>query len=210
LNFFNSEQASNLLKCSVRTVEDLARTGRLYGNKFGDSWIFPEKLFFESIELPRKTSASTFTSFTFHPPRTMSLTLEQAQTIINIALEKSRKHNFDPMAIVVLDASGSLKTFASEDGASMFCFDTARAKAMAAFSMGVSSYSLGERAKKNPHLIASLTATSAGKFLPQKGAVVIRDASRKLIGAVGASGGNGHQDELICVAGVAAAGLLHC
>lgn len=50
MNFFNSEQASTFLDCSVRTIEDLARAGRIYGEKFGESWIFPERLFFESVE----------------------------------------------------------------------------------------------------------------------------------------------------------------
>ncbi|MDP2015238.1 helix-turn-helix domain-containing protein [Hydrogenophaga sp.] len=50
MNFFNSEQASTFLGCSVRTIEDLARAGRIFGEKFGESWIYPERLFFESVE----------------------------------------------------------------------------------------------------------------------------------------------------------------
>ncbi len=111
------------------------------------------------------------------------------------------------MGIAVLDASGNLKAFVSEDGASMFRFDIARAKAWGAVGMGVSSRTLGERAKGNPNFFVSLAATAEGKFLPQTGAVVIKDAQGKLLGAVGASGGTGDEDELICMAGVAAAGL---
>jgi uncharacterized protein GlcG (DUF336 family) len=37
--------------------------------------------------------------------------------------------------------------------------------------------------------------------------VLILDASGKVIGAVGASGGTGDEDEEICMAGVVAAGL---
>ena len=51
MNIFDSKQAAEILKCSERKVEDLARCGRIYGNKFGDSWIFLEPLFFESIKL---------------------------------------------------------------------------------------------------------------------------------------------------------------
>jgi uncharacterized protein GlcG (DUF336 family) len=36
---------------------------------------------------------------------------------------------------------------------------------------------------------------------------VIKDAQGKVLGAVGASGGTGDEDEGICMAGVAAAGL---
>lgn len=138
-----------------------------------------------------------------------SLTLQQAQSIIDAALKKSKEAGYQPMGIAVLDAAGHLKAFASEDGASMFRFDVARAKAWGAVGMGVASRKLAERAKDNPNFFVSLAATADGKFLPQTGAVVIRDAAGKLIGAVGASGGTGDEDEAICIAGVQAAGLAH-
>jgi uncharacterized protein GlcG (DUF336 family) len=137
----------------------------------------------------------------------MSLTLVQARQILDTALATAREKGYQPMGIAVLDASGNLKAFVSEYGASMFRFDIARAKAWGAVGMGVSSRTLSERAKGNPNFFVSLAATAEGKFLPQTGAVVIRDAQGQLLGAVGASGGTGDEDELICLAGVAAAGL---
>ena len=74
--------------------------------------------------------------------------------------------------------------------------------------MGVSSRALAERARDNPNFFVSLSATAQGRFLPQTGAVVIKDGDT-VIGAVGASGGTGDEDELICIAGVEAAGLRH-
>jgi uncharacterized protein GlcG (DUF336 family) len=135
------------------------------------------------------------------------LSLQQANQIIAAALAKSKESGYQPMGIAVLDASGNLKAFASEDGASMFRFDIARAKAWGAAGMGVSSRTLAQRAKDNPNFFVSLAATSSGRFLPQTGAVVIKDAQGKVIGAVGASGGTGDEDEAICIAGVQAAGL---
>ena len=137
-----------------------------------------------------------------------SLTLEQANLIITEALKKSKAAGFQPMGVAVLDASGNLKAFASEDGASMFRFDIARGKAWGAVGMGVSSRTLAERARDNPNFFIALAATSEGKFLPQPGAVVIKDAQGRVLGAVGASGGTGDQDEEICRAGVTAAGLV--
>jgi len=137
------------------------------------------------------------------------LTLQQANTIIAAALAKSKERGFKPMGIAVVDAAGNLKAFASEDGASMFRFDIARAKAWGAVGMGVSSRVLAQRAKENPNFFVALAATAEGKFLPQTGAVVIKDAQGKVIGAVGASGGTGDEDEAICIAGVQAAGLQH-
>ncbi|MGQ3196267.1 MAG: GlcG/HbpS family heme-binding protein [Hydrogenophaga sp.] len=137
----------------------------------------------------------------------MSLTLDQARQILDAALATSKEKAYAPMAIAVLDAAGHLKAFVSEDGASMFRFDIAQAKAWGAVGMGVSSRTLSERAKGNPNFFVSLAATAEGKFLPQTGAVVIKDPQGRLLGAVGASGGTGDEDELICLAGVAAAGL---
>ena len=137
-----------------------------------------------------------------------SITLAQANQIITTALAKSKEAGYKPMGIAVLDAAGNLKAFASEDGASMFRFDVARAKAWGAVGMGVSSRVLGQRAKDNPNFFVSLAATSDGRFLPQTGAVLIKDALGALLGAVGASGGTGDEDEAICMAGVEAAGLV--
>ena len=139
----------------------------------------------------------------------LSLTLAQANRIITAALAKSREAGYKPMGIAVLDEGGTLKAFAREDGASMFRFEIAQGKAWGAVGMGVSSRALGDRAKGNPNFFVALAATAHGKFLPQTGAVVIKDAAGHVIGAVGASGGTGDEDEAICIAGVTAAGLAH-
>ena len=136
------------------------------------------------------------------------LTLDQAQQIIAGALAQSKQARYQPMAVAVLDAAGHLKAFVSEDGASMFRFDVARAKAWGAVGMGASSRVLGERAQGNPNFFVSLAATSGGRFLPQTGAVLIKSADGTLLGAAGASGGTGDEDEAICIAGVTAAGLV--
>ena len=137
------------------------------------------------------------------------LTLAQANTILASALEASRKADYKPMAIVVLDNAGNLKAAQREDGASMFRVDVATGKAWAAVGMGASSRTLAERAKGNPNFFVSLAATAQGRFLPQTGAVVIKDADGNVMGAAGASGGSGDEDEAICIAGVLAAGLQH-
>lgn len=138
-----------------------------------------------------------------------SLTLAQALKIIDIALAKARADGCKPMGIAILDEGGALKAFAREDGASMFRFEVAQAKAWGAVGMGVASRALGQRAKDNPNFFVSLAATAQGRFLPQTGAVVIKDANGQVIGAAGASGGNGDEDEAVCIAGIEAAGLMH-
>ncbi len=138
-----------------------------------------------------------------------ALTLAQANQIIAAALAQSQTSGYKPMAVVVLDDAGHLKSAQRQDGASMFRIDVASGKAWAAIGMGAASRVLGQRAKENPNFFVALAATAQGKFLPQTGAVLVKDAGGAVIGAVGASGGTGDEDEAICIAGIAAAGLAH-
>lgn len=137
-----------------------------------------------------------------------TLTLAQAQQILAGALAQSNAAGYKPMGVVVLDEAGHLKAYAREDGASMFRFEVAQAKAWGAVGMGASSRLLGQRAKDNPNFFVSLAATAGGKFLPQTGAVLIKNAAGETLGAVGASGGTGDEDEAICIAGIQSAGLV--
>lgn len=136
------------------------------------------------------------------------LTLAQAQQIIAGARAHSQAAGYKPMGIAVLDDSGHLVAFAREDGASMFRFDVAVGKAWGAIGMGASSRALAQRAKDNPNFCTALAATAGGKLLPQTGAVLIKNAAGQTLGAVGASGGTGDEDEAICIAGVQSAGLV--
>ena len=136
------------------------------------------------------------------------LTLQQANKIIEGALAKAREMKIKPLGVVVLDESGHLKAAQREDAASMFRIEIATGKAWAAVGMGASSRALAARAKDNPNFFVTLAATAGGKFLPQTGAVLIRDAAGELLGAAGASGGTGEEDEAACKYGVEKAGFV--
>lgn len=136
-----------------------------------------------------------------------AITLDQANTIIRGALDRARAMGIPPVTVVVLDEGGNLKAAQREDGASMFRFDVARGKAWASVGMDVSSRVLAGRAKDNPNFFVALAATAEGRFLPQPGGVLIRDADGQIVGAAGASGGTGEEDEEICAHGVAGAGF---
>jgi uncharacterized protein GlcG (DUF336 family) len=135
------------------------------------------------------------------------LTLKQANTIVEKAFAKAREMKVKPLGVVVLDDAGNIVSAQREDGASMFRLEVAKGKAWGAVAMGASSRALGKRAKDNPNFFVSLAATSGGKFLPQTGAALIKDKDGTIIGAAGASGGTGEEDEACCVAGIEAAGL---
>ena len=136
-----------------------------------------------------------------------TLTLAQANQILTAALAAARAAVMPPVAVAVLDAAGHPVALQREDGASMLRTDIAIGKAWAAAGMGVSSRVLHGRAQDNPVFFNALSASSQGRFIPQTGAVAIKNAAGAVIGAVGASGGSGAEDEAICSAGVAAAGL---
>lgn len=136
-----------------------------------------------------------------------ALTLTKANEIVSQAIAHARTMGILPVTVVVLDASGHLKAMQREDGASMFRFEVATGKAWAAVGMGAPSRVLAERAKENPNFFITLAATAGGKFLPQPGGVLIRGEDGEILGAAGASGGTGDEDEAICARGIAAAGF---
>src|SRR5688500_14721519 len=117
----------------------------------------------------------------------MVLTLEQANRIIAAALQRANEAGYKPMAVVVLDEGGHVKSAQRQDGASMFRIDIATGKAWASVAMGAASRVLTQRAKDLPAFFGALASTGQGKFIPQTGAVLIKDADGGVIGAVGAS-----------------------
>ena len=137
----------------------------------------------------------------------MPLTLDQANGIIAAALARSTEAGYKPMAVAVLDDAGHVKAVQRQDGASMLRVDIATGKAWAAIGMGAASRVLTQRAKDLPAFFNAIAASAQGKFIPQTGAVLIKQPDGRVIGAVGASGGTGDEDELICIAGVEATGL---
>ncbi|MEI6302240.1 MAG: heme-binding protein [Betaproteobacteria bacterium] len=136
------------------------------------------------------------------------LNLQAANKIIDKALAKAREMGVKPLAVVVIDGSGNMVAAQRDDGASMFRIDVGLGKAWASVAMGASSRALAKRAKDNPNFFLTLAATAQGKFLPQPGGVLIRDAKGAIIGAAGASGGTGEEDEAACVFGIEQAGLV--
>jgi uncharacterized protein GlcG (DUF336 family) len=138
----------------------------------------------------------------------MTITLQQANTIIENAFIAAKDMKVNPLGVVVIDASGHIISAQRMDGANFFRIDIALGKAFAAVAMGASSRALLKRAQANPPFFGNLAATAHGKFLPQTGAALIRAADGTILGAAGGSGGTGDEDEACCVKGIEAAGLI--
>jgi uncharacterized protein GlcG (DUF336 family) len=136
------------------------------------------------------------------------LTLEQAQTIIATALMHGADHALQPLAVAVLDARGVPKAFAAQDGTSLRRAEIAQGKAHGALAFGIGSRALAKRAATSPQFIAAVTHAVGGSLIPVPGGVLIRDADKQIIGAVGISGDNSDNDEAAAIAGITAAGLI--
>ena len=137
----------------------------------------------------------------------MSVTLAQASTIVDVALNKGRETNCAPLTVAVLDAGGHLVAFKREDRSGILRFDIAFGKAWGAIGMGFGSRELADRAGKNPLFFGVLATVAQGRFVPVPGGVLIKDAGGTVQGAVGISGDTSDNDETAALAGIEAAGL---
>lgn len=137
------------------------------------------------------------------------LSTAQALQIIQTAFDTARSAGFKPMGVVVVDASSQVVASAREAGASALRLDIAQGKASAAMGMGVNSRTLAVRSKDVPVFFSAVASVARDAFIPQTGAVLITTESGQVIGAAGASGGTGDEDEQIVIAGIKAAGLNH-
>jgi uncharacterized protein GlcG (DUF336 family) len=137
----------------------------------------------------------------------MSVTLEQASTIVDVALKKARDNKLAPLTVAVLDTGGHLVAFKREDKSGLLRFDIAYGKAWGALGMGFGSRTLASRAAKTPQFFTMLAAASAGRMVTNPGGVLIKDAGGNIVGACGISGDTSDKDEMCAIAGIEAAGL---
>ena len=135
------------------------------------------------------------------------LTLEQANTIIDVAMRKGVDAKMRPLSAAVVDAGGNLVAFKKADNSSVMRFEIAFGKAYDAVGMGMASRNLETMAQQRPHFANALAAASGGKFIPVAGGILIKSKDGEVIGAVGVTGDTSDNDELAAKAGVEAAGL---
>ena len=138
----------------------------------------------------------------------MAKTLAQADAIIDRAMAKGQEMNFKPLTVAVLDDGGNLVAFKKSDGSSLMRFQIATGKAWGSLGMGTSSRNLANVYEQRPHFIESLMDASEGRLVPVAGGVLIRNEEGETVGAVGISGDNSDNDEIACMAGIEAAGLI--
>jgi uncharacterized protein GlcG (DUF336 family) len=122
------------------------------------------------------------------------LTLEMAVEILEAAQAAAEEMGVPPMAFAVVDAAGHLVALHSMDNGRWISSEIAQAKAVTSAAFKVPSGDLGESMRENPFFVNAVSALTQGKFVASKGGLpIIMDG--EVVGAVGASGGTGVQDE---------------
>jgi uncharacterized protein GlcG (DUF336 family) len=135
------------------------------------------------------------------------LTLGQADTIAQAALQEGQNRDFHPLCVVVLDSGGHPLVLKRDERASIYRPEIATGKASGCLGMGFGGRELARRAQAVPAFFNALAATFPKGMVPVPGGVLIRDGDGRLLGAVGISGDTSDNDEICAVAGIEAAGL---
>ncbi|HEU0103207.1 MAG TPA: heme-binding protein [Mycobacteriales bacterium] len=110
-----------------------------------------------------------------------------------------------PMTFAVMDPGGHLVALVRMDGAAWITATVAQGKAWTAAAYGTPSAAQKEKMASMPNFAGALTTMTHGSYTPQTGAVPVYSGGR-LLGALGASGGTGEQDEAVVTAAVQATG----
>jgi glc operon protein GlcG len=98
------------------------------------------------------------------------------------------------MAFAVVDDGGHLVALHRMDGAPWIAPEVALGKAWTAAAYRGPSAAQGEKMKELHAFSASISAATNGRYTPQIGGLPITDGDT-VVGAMGASGGTGQQDE---------------
>ena len=129
----------------------------------------------------------------------MSLTLAEANQVVQGALDKAREMNIK-ISVAVCDAGGRLMAFNRMDGAIWGSVYGSQGKAIASVAFGRASGELQERA--GSPIIQGIVAAEGAHMIPSMGAVpIIKNGVVE--GACGVGGGTSQQDEDVAKAAVA-------
>ena len=121
------------------------------------------------------------------------ITLQHATALIAAGEAEAERQGLE-LAFAVVDAAGHLVALHRMDGAPWIAPEVALGKAWTAAAYGSPSAAQGEKMKELHAFSASISAATHGRYTPQIGGLPIMDGDT-VIGAMGASGGTGQQDE---------------
>lgn len=137
----------------------------------------------------------------------MTITLDQAMTIVRGALEHAAAAGYKPLTVAVLDPGGALVALARQDSSGFLRPDVAIGKAYGVLGLGMTNRAIAARAADSAEFFTSVAGLAGGRLFSVPGGVFVRDAEGRLLGAVGVSGDLSLNDEAAALAGIGAAGL---
>jgi glc operon protein GlcG len=121
------------------------------------------------------------------------ITLQRANALIAAGIEEAERQGLT-LAFAVVDAGGHLVALQRMDGTPWIAPEVAIGKAWTAAAYGLPSAAQGDKMKELHAFSAAISAATGGRYTPQIGGLPITDGDT-VIGAMGASGGTGQQDE---------------
>lgn len=135
------------------------------------------------------------------------VTLAEANALVAHAGKEAEALGI-PMAFAVVDASGQVVCAQRMDSARFIGIDIAVGKAYTAAAFAEPTHVRAEKAKALLQFTMSLAAMTSGKYIAQDGGFpLIRDGV--LLGAIGASGGVGEEDDAVILPALRASGFSH-
>jgi uncharacterized protein GlcG (DUF336 family) len=138
-----------------------------------------------------------------------TIPLHIANRMVASGRRMARERQLAPLSFCVLDRSGHIVTAQCEDGGTLLRFELAHGKAWGSLGMGHSTrYFKDVMVSRRPAMARALESVSNGRFVPEYGGVLVRDAAGDLLGAVGIAGAaSDTDDEAVAVAVIREAGL---
>ncbi len=127
------------------------------------------------------------------------VTLDVAQAVIEAARKRAVKIGA-PMNIAVVDEGANLVAFARMDGSWLGSIDIAQNKAFTARAFDITTKELGKLGQPGQPLFG-IDASNENRVVIFAGGIPLK-ADGKVVGAVGASGGQPDQDHEVAQAGV--------
>jgi len=131
----------------------------------------------------------------------MNITLDQAQKIIEAAIEKSKELGVK-MNIAVIDSGVNLVAFAKMDDAWLGSIDIAQKKAKTARYFNMNTGEIGKLSQPGQPLY-NIEHSNNG-LITFPGGVLLKDSSGNIIGSIGVSGSSVEDDHEVASAGAAA------
>lgn len=133
-----------------------------------------------------------------------TLTLDFARRCLDAAEEEAAGRGLK-LSFVVVDAAGHLVAAHRMDGADWITPEVALGKAWTAAAYRAPSATQGEKAQNLVAFAGAISVATGGRYTPQIGGLPI-ERDGEVVGAMGASGALGEEDEAVVRAALERAG----